>query len=305
LKPILSISPLVSVALCTYNGAAWLHQQLDLITRQTWSNIELVIVDDCSADETVQMIQSYAAKDERIRFYQNEVNLGFNKNFEKALLLCKGKWIAVADQDDIWQLNKIETMLSQWNGKATLLHCSSKKFQGTEEINKSSKPSTIGFSGYSVAAIAAKNTVEGHNIILDRFLLQQAVPFPENVFYDWWLGAVAAANGGVQWINEILVWRRIHEQNTYEKKIAPVLDEKVIWRSHLSAFLSINNLQKADKQFIEKCLQLLNTNASTDEWKAFIVKKRDIFFYYKKGLFSFFSKWKHSNKLAKKMAGNI
>ena len=305
MKHIPSISPLVSVALCTYNGAAWLHQQLDTITGQTWSNIELVIVDDCSADDTVQIIQSYAAKDERIRFYQNEINLGFNKNFEKALLLCKGKWIAIADQDDIWQLNKIETMLSQWNNKATLLHCASKKFQRNEEISKGRKPATIGFSGRCGAAIAAKNTVEGHNIILDRFLLQQAVPFPENVFYDWWLGAVAAANGGVQWIHEILVWRRIHEQNTYEKKIAPALDEKIIWQNHLSAFLNISNLQKADREFIEKCLQLLNTKAGTDEWKAFIVKNKDIFFYYKKGLFSFFSKRKHSNKLAKKLAGNI
>jgi glycosyltransferase involved in cell wall biosynthesis len=296
------ISPLISIALCTYNGAAYLKQQLDTLLLQTYSNIELIVVDDASTDETIHIIESYTAKDNRIFFFQNEKNIGFNNNFEKALSLCMGEWIAIADQDDIWHLTKIERMLNHWNGDSVLIHCSSKKFRLASEINAKAKPSANGFSGDNVSAIAAKNTTEGHNILLHQSLVKLALPFPSGIFYDWWLGAVAAANGGVQWEDEILVWRRIHETNAYEKQLLPVLNEKIVWKNHLTAFLSIPGLPKQHEQFIANCLELINKNAGAKEWQHFILKNQYIFFYYKKGIFAFVSRWKNTHKLAKQLS---
>ena len=78
-----STSPLVSIALCTYNGAVFLRRQLDTILQQTYTHLEIVIVDDASTDDTIQIIKTYAQQDDRIRFFQNETNFGFNKNLEK------------------------------------------------------------------------------------------------------------------------------------------------------------------------------------------------------------------------------
>jgi glycosyltransferase involved in cell wall biosynthesis len=297
-----NIIPLVSVALCTYNGAAYLREQLDTILQQTYSNIEVIAVDDGSTDDTLQILQEYIEKDNRIHLHRNETNLGFNLNFQKAIGLCSGEWIAIADQDDVWDTHKIEKMLQQWNGKSALLHCASKKFASATEINHSLKPATLGFDGITLAPLAAKNTVEGHTILFHHSLKAKAQPFPNSLFYDWWLGAVAAVNGGVQWINEILVWRRIHENNAYEKQLAPLLDETKTWQQHLTAFNTLHGIHTVDKNFITACLKLLESKASFDQWHSFILQNRNIFFYYKKGIFASVSRRKHSSKLAKKLS---
>src|ERR1700748_3070750 len=100
----MSKQPLVSVAMCTYNGEKYIRQQLDSILNQTWRNLEIVIVDDGSSDDTFAIISEYAEKDSRIKCFKNEVNLGFNKNFEHAVELTTGDYIAISDQDDIWLL---------------------------------------------------------------------------------------------------------------------------------------------------------------------------------------------------------
>lgn len=75
----------VSVAMCTFNGEAYLVEQIESILDQTYSNIELVICDDGSSDGTLSILEDYAVKDPRITLILNTENLGFLKNFEKAL----------------------------------------------------------------------------------------------------------------------------------------------------------------------------------------------------------------------------
>ena len=104
--------PLVSIAMCTYNGAAYLVQQLDTLVAQTYKNIEVVVVDDQSADDSYTILQGYASRYPQFKVYQNERNLGFVKNFERAVTLCTGKLIALCDQDDIWHPQKIEKQVN-------------------------------------------------------------------------------------------------------------------------------------------------------------------------------------------------
>lgn len=103
----------VSVVIATYNGALYLAEQLDSICNQTVHVDEIVICDDQSTDDTVDVIKQYMKEHEqqKIRFYENEINLGYAENFNKALNLAEGEYIFFSDQDDIWNEKKIQIML--------------------------------------------------------------------------------------------------------------------------------------------------------------------------------------------------
>ena len=101
----------VSIALATYNGAKYLKQQLDSFQAQTCLPDELVVCDDCSKDNTVEILEEFKETASFIVIIiQNESNLGYTGNFEKAISLCSGNLIFISDQDDVWFNNKIETI---------------------------------------------------------------------------------------------------------------------------------------------------------------------------------------------------
>lgn len=103
---------MISIAMATYNGEEFLEKQLDSILHQTIQDFEVVICDDQSKDSTWQILEKYAQHDQRFRIYRNEQNLGFKKNFEKAIGLTKGEYIALSDQDDIWYPRHLEILLN-------------------------------------------------------------------------------------------------------------------------------------------------------------------------------------------------
>src|SRR5688500_10348209 len=94
--------PLVSIALCVYNGEKFLREQLDSLVNQSYPNIEIIASDDRSTDASLLILQEYADRYPYFKFGQNEQNLGYVKNFEKVISLCSGDLIALSDQDDIW-----------------------------------------------------------------------------------------------------------------------------------------------------------------------------------------------------------
>ena len=79
---------MIGIAMTTYNGERFLREQIDSILNQTYTDFELIICDDVSSDSTVDILNEYAQKDSRIHIIQNEKNLGFLKNFEKAIRIC-------------------------------------------------------------------------------------------------------------------------------------------------------------------------------------------------------------------------
>ena len=118
----ISDSPLVSIVMGTYNGQEFLCQQIDSIIGQSYSNLEIVIQDDGSSDETCNIVRRYASKDTRIRFFQNKENLGINQNFYDLIDKARGDYIAISDQDDIWKPNKeFEAKLHLHNKRITII----------------------------------------------------------------------------------------------------------------------------------------------------------------------------------------
>lgn len=102
----------ISVALCTYNGSKFLEQQINSILDQTKHVDEIVVCDDLSVDNTVMILNKYKEKYPSVfQIHLNKKNLRSNKNFEKAISLCTGDYIFLADQDDIWKQNKVTEIL--------------------------------------------------------------------------------------------------------------------------------------------------------------------------------------------------
>lgn len=109
----------LSVALCTYNGAKYIKEQLHSILNQTMPVDEIVVCDDGSADETIEIIERIAENvSTEIRVFQNKRNLGFKENFFNAINKCRGELVFLSDQDDVWCPQKVETIMRWFDAHA-------------------------------------------------------------------------------------------------------------------------------------------------------------------------------------------
>ena len=206
-----STSPLVSIALCIYNGAAYLPAQLDTLVAQTYQNIEIIAVDDCSTDDSVKILSQYAVKYPFIKIFRNEQNLGFIKNYQKAILLTSGELIAPADQDDIWNLNKIELMVNAIGNNIMLYHDSAFINNNGYAFNKKMSDVRNFYKGNDPRVFLFENCISGHSMIFKRELLRYFKGFNETIIHDWWLVYIALNNGTINYLPQVLVQYRQHD----------------------------------------------------------------------------------------------
>lgn len=209
----------VSIAMATYNGEAFLKEQLDSILSQSFSEYELVICDDGSKDKTLDILTDYASSDARIKVIKNEANLGYARNFMQTVSLCSGEFVFLADQDDVWHKNKIENMLSvmQRVPSIKLLVCKDVDFQNGTELPE------IKNVQMRVKAISAKKSLlhcayRGLNMCLRKSFVDDvrkkydvSKPFPA---HDWLLQIFATEEKGIYALNQILTLHRKHLNNT-------------------------------------------------------------------------------------------
>lgn len=102
---------LVSIVMPAYNSAKYIAESIESVQAQTYKKWELLIVDDCSEDSTVEIIQEYATMDSRIRLLSNKKNSGAAVSRNNALREAKGRWIAFLDSDDVWLPQKLEKQI--------------------------------------------------------------------------------------------------------------------------------------------------------------------------------------------------
>ena len=294
---------LVSVVMCTYNGSRFVAEQIESICNQTYKNLRVIIVDDASTDTTYEIVKRYAAKDERIQAYKNDNNLGFNLNFNKACKLATGDFIAIADQDDIWEKTKIEKLLAKINEDPDILlvHCISARFEKFGKFHLKSHKLVNYLAGKDVRNFFLSNFISGHNMLLRRSLLEKSLPFPGDVYYDWWLSAVASCNGKIEPVPEILVWHRMHDANatgTAKPKLYLYKQVMII----LPQLITIKGMSPTEKEFGMQLLKYYSVFPSKKiSWPLFIflVKHAKILLAHKKRVFPWFSYLKHSLKSAK------
>ena len=201
---------LVSIALCTYNGEAYIKEQLDSLIEQTYSNCEIIIVDDYSKDNTVSILKQYADNYSPIKLYINSENLGYTKNFERAISLCSGEYIALCDQDDAWEPEKISTMIALIGDNMLAYHDSAFIDESGKLMNKKISDVRNCYSGSDSRVFLFENCVLGHATVFKRELLNFTETFTDTVIHDRWLAYTATNNGGIIFIDQALVKYRQH-----------------------------------------------------------------------------------------------
>jgi glycosyltransferase involved in cell wall biosynthesis len=196
--------PLISVVVATYNGARYIREQLDSIIHQTYPNLEIVITDDRSTDETMSILEEYANQYSNIRVYQNETNLRYVKNFEKGMGLAKGDFIAPSDQDDIWELDKLQVLMDHI-GYHAIVYCNSVLIDaaGKEMTQKLSDIKRLD-SFDSCLNYAIGNSAPGHAMLIRKQVIIDCGVFPTMIPHDYWLGFVATFNSQVYFLDKVM-----------------------------------------------------------------------------------------------------
>ena len=212
--------PLVSIPMITYNGAEYLEEQLDSIYNQTYKNIEVLVFDDCSSDNTAEILQNYHEK-YGLTYIINETNLGLRLNAIKSLEACKGEFIAPADQDDIWKSHKIE-MLVKNIGDNVLIYTDSTTINPAGNILEKYYFSQYLclIDGHNNKAFFFMNCISAHAMLFKKELIEFIIPMPERMFFhDWWIAFVAATYGDITVYDEPLVLYRRHEHQLTLNKV--------------------------------------------------------------------------------------
>src|SRR5579872_3582480 len=208
-------TPLVSVVLGTYNGEAYLEEQLRSVLAQTYRSLEIIAIDDGSADGTVGILRKYAAVDSRIKVVVNDRNLGFIRNFEKGCKLAAGKFIALCDQDDYWVPEKIGRMVEAI-GDYPMVYCDSELCgEDLQPLGKRISDLVHYQSFHDCRQLCVFSRMYGHATLITRELFVKASPFLDEVPHDGWLAFHATLYGGVRYLPEVLVKYRQHAANVY------------------------------------------------------------------------------------------
>lgn len=209
----------ISVCIPTYNGALYIKEQLNSILIQLKEDDEVIISDDSSLDETVNIIKSF--NDKRICLLEGNKFKSPVYNLENALKRANGDYIFLSDQDDMWYSNKVEQMLSYLKdydcvvSDATVVDANMKLIHPSfMELNHSK-------SGLLRNLI--KNGFLGCCMAFRKEILDKALPIPNPIpMHDTWIGLVAEKYGKTFFLKEPLIYYRRHGNNaspTAEKSI--------------------------------------------------------------------------------------
>jgi glycosyltransferase involved in cell wall biosynthesis len=199
-----------SVCITTYNGSKFIKDQLLSILSQLDKNDEVIVSDDSSSDNTLDII--YSINDERIKVFTNNKFFHHTPNFEFAISKATGNYIFLSDQDDIWLPNKV-TIMKQYLDSFNLVISDCFVVDSDLNIIKNTvRGSRKILNGILVNLI--HNNYLGCCMAFDRLVLEKALPFPQNILsHESWLGSIAGVFGKTIFIDEKLILYRRHNFN--------------------------------------------------------------------------------------------
>jgi glycosyltransferase involved in cell wall biosynthesis len=216
--------------MCTYNGARFLPKQLESIAAQTRVPDELVVCDDRSTDGCVEITKRFARHEPfAVRLEINESNLGSTKNFEKAIGLCQGEIIALADQDDVWYPNKLERIEAAFLARPSI----GVAFSDADVVGEGQIPlgyrlwRSVGFSlaqqkgitnGRCTQLLLNHNVVTGATMAFHARFRDLVLPIPKSWVHDAWIVLLVSAITDFAVIGEPLIQYRQHA----EQQIGPL-----------------------------------------------------------------------------------
>lgn len=202
----------VSVAMATYNGEKYIKEQISTILDNLRECDELIISDDGSTDNTINIIKEF--KDERIKFLEGPKK-GLKKNFENAINNTTGDYIFLTDQDDIWMHDKVKEMLDVFKSSNYILiqHDAIVVDENDRVIFESFAEHRKVKTGIIKNLI--KNSYHGCCIAFKKELKDKILPIPNNIYlHDQWIGMIAELEGKTYFLDKKLIKYRRHSDNT-------------------------------------------------------------------------------------------
>jgi len=212
------------VALCTFNGARFVGEQLASIAAQDREPDELVVCDDGSSDGSVEIVQEFARRARlSTRLVVNDRNLGSTKNFEKAISLCQGAIVALADQDDVWYRHKLGRIEQAFLRSSEIVLAFSDADLIDDDSNSLGKRLWPGFSfdrseqiefakGGALNVLLKHPVVTGASMAFRREYFDLLAPMPAKQFHDRWISFLLATRGKFAVISDRLMQYRQHQQ---------------------------------------------------------------------------------------------
>ena len=218
----------ISVAFIVYNGARYIRTQLDSILAQTHKVDEIIVCDDASSDNTKEILDEYKKNNPDLFFlHYNNQNIGPTKNIENAIQDCTGELILLADQDDYWETNKVDTIIKYFEQNPTMNGVFSSGFLMNSNGELDNKYSLWDVMSFPYKAIKSKtelnnnlklyiNTVEnavtGATLAIRNNLVFLKQPFPliNNLVHDRWLAINLAETNSLGILEEKLIRYRTH-----------------------------------------------------------------------------------------------
>lgn len=219
----------VDILLATYNGEKYLKEQIESLLDQTYTNIQIIISDDCSTDGTRDILKSYE-NNEKIKVYYQENNLGYVKNFEFLLKKVESDLYMLCDQDDFWKKEKVEKTVDKLQKEnldlvfgdlevvdenLNLLYLSYNKYMHlAHKIDKYHKDYKLQY---------LYNCMTGCTMMSKKNFLDKILPLPTNskyMIHDYWIGLIVSLNGKVGYLDKPYILYRQHGKNQVGTKKA-------------------------------------------------------------------------------------
>jgi len=263
----------ISVAMATYNGEAYLQEQLDSLALQELMPFELVVTDDASSDRTLLVLQEFAKiAPFEVRVYQNPNRLGFADNFLKCVSLCRGRIIAFCDQDDKWHPEKLRICIKEFDDPGVLLcvHSATIWRSGTKLSRRapdfkirsvhnpnSTDPLTV-YAGYSMVF---KKTLLDFCDVFRRPRDIHSVPGRDVLMsHDRLIWFVASILGKIVCLPNDLVFYRLHPQNTCGITPDRGLMQKLLLTAKTVNYEVLSDFSNECARFLEESLETTQLN---------------------------------------------
>lgn len=225
-------TPLVSVIMPAYNAEPFIEEAIASVIAQTVADWELIVIDDCSTDDTVQIVSAFVRQDPRIQLLTNASNMGVAKTRNRGLELCRGQYVALLDSDDYWKPRFLEKMLERAEQTgADIIYCSYELVdeQGKKVCNDFIVPLETTFEESIVRSVILPSA----SLITSDIAMESR--FPTNMYHeDIALWFQLLKNGKkARGVPTVLVSYRQRANGRSANKILSACRRWTIYRKHL------------------------------------------------------------------------
>lgn len=221
----------ISLVMAVYNGEKYIIEQLDSIRNQKKQIDEVIIIDDCSKDNSFILIKDYI-KEYQLNYWKltrNDSNLGYIENFRKGLTLANGEIVFLCDQDDIWSCDKVSKMVDVLSNESCIYSLASsfnfidkdgkafdiKVQNGKGNNNLINFPINSKLTEIDLKYLLRCNFSQGCTMAIKKVIIDEYLKhFDDKIPHDWALNLIAASKHGCYFFNEKLISYRIHNENT-------------------------------------------------------------------------------------------